>query len=192
MRQTTPPTWAVWLAAAAIGLLSGCATRQAAGPKPNPNVVMLTPAASAPVSAGPTAAARKGLVTAPPAAPVPRTTPAATSSSPVAPVAAVSAVAAAAATPVPAVKASALPKWSLNENDKTLKVALERWSQAAGWRLLWELGVDYRIGAAATVDGNFEDAVATVMRNLDQAEVPPKAIFYRGNQVVRVVARGME
>jgi Toxin co-regulated pilus biosynthesis protein Q len=83
-------------------------------------------------------------------------------------------------------------KWSLNERDKTLKVALERWSQTAGWRLLWELGVDYRIGAAATVNGNFEDAVSAVMHNLDQAEVPPKAIFYRGNQVVRVVARGME
>jgi hypothetical protein len=101
------------------------------------------------------------------------------------------AAAPAAAAPRAAVKGPA-PRWSLNESDKTLKAALERWSQTAGWRLLWELGVDYRIGAAATVDGSFEDAVSTVMHNLNQAEVPPKAIFYRGNQVVRIVARGME
>jgi hypothetical protein len=84
------------------------------------------------------------------------------------------------------------PNWSLSENDRTLKAALERWSQIAGWRLLWELGVDYRIGAGARLDGKFEDAVSTVMQNLNQAEVPPKAIFYRGNHVVRIVAKGME
>lgn len=155
MRQTTPMKWPVLLAAAAVGLLSGCATSRPV-PKPNPNVVMLPPAASASAPAG--------------AASAPGRKAAATNAAVKAPV----------------------PKWALSESDKTLKVALERWSQTAGWRLLWELGVDYRIGASATVDGSFEEAVGTVMRNLDQAEVPPKAIFYRGNQVVRVVARGME
>lgn len=92
----------------------------------------------------------------------------------------------------PAPAKTAVLRWSLNEKDKTLKVALERWSQTAGWRLLWELGVDYHIDAAASVPGSFEDAVSAVMRNMEQAEVPPKAVFYRGNQVVRVVPRGME
>lgn len=95
--------------------------------------------------------------------------------------------------PVPLVGAKASSAvWSLEERDKTLKVALERWAQATGWRLLWELGVDYRIGAQARLHGSFEEAVTAVMHNLHQAEVPPKAIFYRGNQVVRIVARGME
>ena len=83
-------------------------------------------------------------------------------------------------------------RWSMSERDRTLRTALERWSQEAGWRLLWELGVDYRLEASSTIDGTFEDAISTVVANMDRAEVPPKAIFYRGNQVLRVVARGME
>ena len=82
--------------------------------------------------------------------------------------------------------------WALSESDRTLKGALERWSHTAGWRLFWELGVDYRIDAQATVKGSFEEAVAAVMKNMEHADVPPKAIFYRGNGVLRVVARGME
>src|SRR5688500_982521 len=40
-------------------------------------------------------------------------------------------------------------RWSLSERDRTLKAALERWAYDAGWRLFWELSVDYRIDAAA-------------------------------------------
>jgi len=80
----------------------------------------------------------------------------------------------------------------MSARDRTLKAALERWSQSAGWRLFWELGVDYRIDAPMSVDGSFEDAVSAVVRSMDQADVPPKAIFYRGNRVLRMVARGME
>lgn len=83
-------------------------------------------------------------------------------------------------------------RWQLNERDRTLKAGLERWAQGSGWRLIWELGIDYPIEAPATFDGNFEQAVSAVMRNMAHADVPPKAILYRGNQVVRVVARGME
>jgi Toxin co-regulated pilus biosynthesis protein Q len=83
-------------------------------------------------------------------------------------------------------------RWLMSERDRTLRIALERWSQEAGWRLLWELGVDYRLDAPSTINGTFEEAVSTVVANMDRAEVPPKAIFYRGNHVLRVVARGME
>jgi hypothetical protein len=83
-------------------------------------------------------------------------------------------------------------RWVLSERDKTLKGALDRWAQAAGWRLVWELGVDYRIDAAASIEGTFESAITEVIKNMEHADVPPKAIFYRGNQVLRVVARGME
>jgi hypothetical protein len=83
-------------------------------------------------------------------------------------------------------------RWSMSERDKTLKAALERWAQKAGWRLFWEMGVDYRIDAAMSIDGSFEDAVSAVVRNMEQADVPPRAIFYRGNQVLRVLPRGME
>lgn len=106
------------------------------------------------------------------------------------PVTSASAVAgAASADPV---RSAAPSRWELSEHDRTLKVGLERWAQASGWRLIWELGVDYPIEAPAAFDGSFDQAIAAVMRNLEHADVPPKAILYRGNQVVRVVARGMQ
>ncbi|WAC74556.1 toxin co-regulated pilus biosynthesis Q family protein [Roseateles sp. SL47] len=86
----------------------------------------------------------------------------------------------------------AVQRWSLSEDDRTLRVALDRWAQQAGWRLFWEMGVDYPITASASINGNFEDAISMVVRSLEQADVPPKAIFYRGNQVLRVIPRGKE
>jgi len=83
-------------------------------------------------------------------------------------------------------------RWELSERDKTLKGVVERWAQDAGWRAFWELDVDYPIAATASIDGNFEEAVSAVVRSMDHADVPLKAIFYRGNQVLRVVPRGME
>lgn len=82
--------------------------------------------------------------------------------------------------------------WKLNIHDQSLRSALNRWAQDAGWHLFWELGVDYPIKANASIAGNFEEAVAMVIHSLERADVPPKAIFYRGNQVLRVLPRGME
>jgi hypothetical protein len=89
---------------------------------------------------------------------------------------------------------TALPaaQWTLSVQDKSLRAVLNRWSQDAGWHLFWELGVDYPIKANASIPGNFEEAVAMVIHSLERADVPPKAIFYRGNQVLRVLPRGME
>jgi len=82
--------------------------------------------------------------------------------------------------------------WQLDERDRTLKTAVQRWSATSGWQLRWEVGVDYPIGANASVPGSFEDAVASVIHNMDDADVPMRAIFYRGNKVLRIVARGTE
>ena len=83
-------------------------------------------------------------------------------------------------------------RWELSERDRTLKLVIERWAQDAGWRAFWELDVDYPIAATASIDGSFEEAVSAVVRSMDHADVPLKAIFYRGNQVLRMVPRGME
>jgi hypothetical protein len=99
---------------------------------------------------------------------------------------------ASASSPTPPPTPAPAPRWNLNTGDKTLKAAIERWAQEAGWNVLWELGVDYPIAAAASLSGNFEEAVSAVVRSMEQADVPPKAIFYRGNHVLRMVPRGME
>ncbi|HEX3139488.1 MAG TPA: toxin co-regulated pilus biosynthesis Q family protein, partial [Rhizobacter sp.] len=83
-------------------------------------------------------------------------------------------------------------RWELSERDRTLKLVIERWAQNAGWRAFWELDVDYPIAATASINGSFEEAVSAVVGSMDHADVPLKAIFYRGNQVLRMVPRGME
>lgn len=84
------------------------------------------------------------------------------------------------------------PQWLVTRNDMTVRGVLERWSAQAGWQLVWELSVDYPIEAEASITSQFELAVETLTKSLQGAEVPPKAIIYRGNRVLRVVARGTE
>lgn len=80
--------------------------------------------------------------------------------------------------------------WEIALTDKTLNAAIARWTRLAGWQLLWELPVDYEVEAQTFVPGTFEEAVAIVAKSMESAEVPMKAIFYKGNKVLRIVPRG--
>jgi hypothetical protein len=82
--------------------------------------------------------------------------------------------------------------WEIALTDKTLNAAIARWATSAGWQLLWELPVDYAVEARTTVPGTFEEAVEMVAKSMETAEIPMKAIFYRGNKVLRIVPRGMK
>jgi hypothetical protein len=98
------------------------------------------------------------------------------------------------ASAAPAAPAASAPSatWLINVADGTLKTALRRWADSAGWQLVWELQADYPITTYAEVPGDFEAAVGTVARSLEHADVPMKAVFYRGNKVLRIVSRGAE
>lgn len=82
--------------------------------------------------------------------------------------------------------------WDIVPADKTLNGALARWAGAAGWQLLWELPIDYAVQVRTTVPGSFEEAVATVVTSMDSAEMPMKAVFYKGNKVLRIMSRGVQ
>ena len=86
-------------------------------------------------------------------------------------------------------QAPAAPAWNVTPADKTVKAALTRWAEAAGWQLVWELQVDYAVSARTEIKGSFTDAVETVARSMATADMPMKAIFYEGNRVLRIVAR---
>jgi hypothetical protein len=105
-------------------------------------------------------------------------------------------VVASAATPAPAETHKEAPKpkqvWEIVPTDKTLNAALARWAASAGWQLAWELPVDYAVEARTSVPGTFEEAVGMVAKSLEGAETPMKAIFYSGNKVLRIVAKGVE
>ena len=82
--------------------------------------------------------------------------------------------------------------WTATPADKTLQNALARWSIAAGWQLLWELPQDYSIEATASINGSFEDAVTVVAHSLQTSDAPISAIFFDGNRVLRIVAKGAQ
>lgn len=84
------------------------------------------------------------------------------------------------------------PTWEIMVSDKTLNAALQRWAAAAGWQLLWELPVDYAVEAKTTVPGSFDEAVNTVVKSMETAEIPMKAVFYQGNKVLRIMVKGSE
>jgi len=143
-----------------------------------------TPAQAA---AGPAAAAQ------PPApAPAPAPTPAparALLSAPAAP-----APVAAAVVPVHAAPVAPAPEptWTVLPEDKTLNGTLHRWAASAGWQLMWELPVDYAVTVRTELNGSFADVVGMVVKSMDGADIPMKAIFYDGNKVLRIVAKGTE
>jgi len=84
------------------------------------------------------------------------------------------------------------PVWEIVVADKTLNAAMARWAAQAGWQLLWELPVDYAVEARTTVPGSFEEAVSTVAKSMEGAEIPMKAVFYQGNKVLRIMSKGSE
>jgi len=82
--------------------------------------------------------------------------------------------------------------WEIIISDKTLNATMARWAASAGWQLLWELPVDYAVEARTRVHGTFEEAVSIVARSMESAEIPMKAVFYQGNKVLRIMAKGSE
>jgi hypothetical protein len=102
-------------------------------------------------------------------------------------------LAAGSAPPAPSDPAlSPLKVWSTTPADKTLQNALARWSIAAGWQMFWELPQDYSVEATASINGSFEDAITAVTTSLQQNDVPVSAIFFEGNRVLRIVAKGAQ
>jgi len=82
--------------------------------------------------------------------------------------------------------------WEIFVADKTLNATLARWAASTGWQLLWELPVDYAVEANTRLHGTFEEAVAVVARSMESAQIPMKAVFYQGNKVLRITAKGSE
>jgi hypothetical protein len=82
--------------------------------------------------------------------------------------------------------------WTTTPADKTLQNAIARWSLTAGWQLVWELPQDISIEAAASINGSFEDAVTAMANSLQSSETPIVAIFFEGNRVLRILAKGVQ
>jgi hypothetical protein len=50
--------------------------------------------------------------------------------------------------------------------------------------------IDFGVDADATVTGTFEQALEAVVEALKKSDTPIQAVLYRGNKVLRIVAKG--
>lgn len=80
--------------------------------------------------------------------------------------------------------------WELRLADGSVRTALARWAQDAGWQFIWAVPTDFTIDASATIHGSFEDALHSVVDALSHSQVPIQAVLYKGNHVLRVTAKG--
>ena len=185
----------------AFGAPASAAAARALAPATPVHVAPAAPAvAVAPPAPAPAPAPAPMVATHPAAAspamhPALAPTPAAPAAvKPAAPAAVAAAPAAAASAEVATVYPVPLPApvhtWRLELSDHTVKTALTRWAKEAGWQLVWDAPVDFGIDASATVTGSFEDALQSVVQALQKTETPIQAILYRGNKVLRIVAKG--
>ena len=67
-----------------------------------------------------------------------------------------------------------------------LKATLDGWSRAAGWTLVWDSPVNYRLRASAQFGGDFEAAVASLVDTIHRSNPEVLVTLYRGNRVVHV------
>ena len=81
--------------------------------------------------------------------------------------------------------------WEARVDDRTVKGMITRWAKIANWQVYWENSVDYPIIASANITGRFEEAVEKVIKSMQGAQTPPRAVFYE-NRVLRITSRGVE
>lgn len=80
--------------------------------------------------------------------------------------------------------------WQLALADHTVKNALTRWAKDGGWQLIWDVPIDFGVDADATITGTFEQALQSVVHALEKSDTPIQAVLYKGNKVLRIVAKG--
>lgn len=68
----------------------------------------------------------------------------------------------------------------------SLKSTLESWSRSAGWSLIWDSPVDYRLRASVSFPGGFEESAARLIDSIYQSNPELIATFHRGNKVLHI------
>lgn len=72
------------------------------------------------------------------------------------------------------------------KTDTSLSSTLSGWAQRAGWTLVWESDTDFRLSASAAIAGDFPAAAGQLLSAFSRTTPHLKAVFYRGNRVLRV------
>ena len=74
----------------------------------------------------------------------------------------------------------------------SLSGTLTSWAERAGWKLIWESDADFRLGAGATISGDFPKAASDLITSFSTSTPRIRAVFYSGNKVLRVWTERVE
>lgn len=76
--------------------------------------------------------------------------------------------------------------WMLRVADRTLSGALQRWTQSAGWQLVWEAERDFVVEVDLQFEGAFSAVLDTVMQSLADTDYPLQAVANPQVKVLRI------
>lgn len=76
--------------------------------------------------------------------------------------------------------------WMLSPLDRTLSMALQRWSAAASWQLVWEADRDFPIEVEIQMEGHFSAVLSQVMDSLKDSDYPLQAVMNVRTRVLRI------
>lgn len=79
-------------------------------------------------------------------------------------------------------------RWCMR-SDETLKSALERWSQQAGWVVRWQSTYDYPIDAPTCLTGCFVKVLEMISQGYQQAEQPLYFHLYPSQHLLVIAQR---
>lgn len=68
---------------------------------------------------------------------------------------------------------------------KPVSEQLRAHGQRAEWDVVWE-APDYMLDRDMTIPGDFESAITHLLKGANEAGASVRAVFYRGNKVVRI------
>lgn len=93
----------------------------------------------------------------------------------------------------PAVQANQEQQWSASKGT-TLRHTLEEWTARQGTELVWDTEYDFPVQASININGDFENAIRTLLRGFNQATPQPVATLHKATAeagaVLVVGARG--
>lgn len=78
---------------------------------------------------------------------------------------------------------SSTQTWIISSNKK-LSETFREWSKRTDWEIIWNTSYDYPIMADAKFEGDFVQAVTTLIGSMENAKPAIKASFFKGNKKV--------
>ncbi len=76
--------------------------------------------------------------------------------------------------------------WMFSPTDRTLSMALQRWSAAANWQLVWEADRDFPIEVEIQFEGHFSAVLEQVIKSLQDSDYPLQAVMNAQTRVLRI------